>query len=229
MIRKVDLVSQSVATIEDWIKSGKYENMSLLPSEGDLSLQMEVSRATIRDAIRILEVRGYVVRIHGVGVKVNDRSTEVAISSLSDMILRNDISFNDLLEIRKLMEPKAAELATIHATTSDLEALENCIVKMEGESSNTKVYQENDYGFHEILAKASGNQLLYTIVSSYSALLIRQIDEADSYEIELESEHHFHREIYNRIIKKDSEGAKEQMMIHLDNTERNLQKAGNLA
>ncbi|QUI22213.1 FadR family transcriptional regulator [Vallitalea pronyensis] len=224
MYKKVDLVQQVVDKIEDWIRSGDYKNMDLLPSEGDISKQFEVSRATVRDAIRILEVRGYVERIHGVGIKVNNRSTEVAIHSLSEMIARNAISYHELLDVRRLIEPRAASLAAKHASDEDKAILLACVEVMEAEKSNTKKHQESDYTFHETLAKASGNRLLYTIVSSYSSLLLKQIHEADEKAISLEAKQHYHRKIYESINNNDSEGAMRHMLIHLEDTENNLKR-----
>ena len=63
-MRGKNLVNQAVEEIEKWIKEGLYGDLELLPSEGDISTAMGVSRSTVRDAIRVLEVRGYVERIH---------------------------------------------------------------------------------------------------------------------------------------------------------------------
>ncbi|MCF8018947.1 MAG: FadR family transcriptional regulator [Vallitaleaceae bacterium] len=222
MNKKVDLVQQVVATIEEWIISGKYKNMDLLPSEGDISTQLEVSRATARDAIRVLEVRGYLERIHGIGVKVNNRSSQVAIKSLSSMIQRDGISYEELLSVRRMIEPEAAYLAAQFAQQAERDILRECVEVMEVEEITSEIHQENDYIFHETLAKASGNRLLHTIVCSYSALLLQQINDADTAAIAIETTHHFHRKIYECIINNDADGAKEHMLIHLHDTEKNL-------
>lgn len=224
MRNKKDLVQQAVSEIEDWIRSGKYANMELLPSEGDISIKLGVSRATARDAIRVLEVRGFLERIHGVGVKVNDRSMEVAISFLADMIDRNGVSFDELLEVRRLIEPKAAALAAINASEEELKIMEECVLVMESEDNSSNKYHESDYGFHEALARASGNRLLATIVSSYSPLLIHQIHEANEKNLLPESTQHFHRKIYEAILEKDSLVASETIMVHLDDSAKNVKK-----
>lgn len=222
MRNKKDLVQQAVVEIEDWIKKGTYEDGQLLPSEGDISLQMEVSRATVRDAIRILEVRGYVERIHGVGVRVNNRSIEVAMSFLADMIDRNDISSKEILDVRRVIEVKAAELAAINACDKDLAALEECVVNMEKERTITTKHMSADTKFHDAIALAGGNRLLAAIVGSYRPLLHRQIEAADNKAISTESQHHFHRSIYEAIKDHDEQGAVMQMTLHLDDTEKNL-------
>lgn len=222
MRKKIDLVQQTVEIIEQWINEGKYKDMDLLPSEGDISVQLEVSRATARDAIRVLEVRGFVERIHGVGVKVNNRSSEVAISFLTDMIRRNNISFDELLEIRRLIEPKASALAAVSASEEEIETLESCVKVMETETSSDQDNQDSDFLFHKTIAKASGNRLLYTIVSSYRSLLFDQIYAANLSGVSTELTHHSHRKILECIKVNDEQGAYDETCVHLGETEKNL-------
>lgn len=222
MRNKKDLVQLAVKEIENWIRSEKYSDGELLPSEGDISDILEVSRATARDAIRILEVRGFVERIHGVGVRVNNRSSEVAISFLADMIDRNGITFDELLEMRMLIEPKAAALAAVNATEEDLQVMEACVITMESETKRSETYQQSDYDFHEAIAKASGNRLLATIVSSYSPLLFKQIHEANEKNLSSESAKHFHRSIYESIKAGDVDGASRDIIIHLEDSAKNV-------
>lgn len=222
MRQKVDLVQLTVTEIEGWIKKGKYEDGDLIPSEGSLSEQLEVSRATVRDAIRILEVRGYVERIHGVGIKVNNRSLEVAISFLTDMIDRNEISFKEVLEVRRAIETKATGLAAKNGNQEYNEVFEECIGLMEKEKSTSSNHIEADYRFHETIAKASGNRLLLAIMGSYRPLIKKMIQTADNNAIGLEQENHFHRNIFECIKAQDVQGAKAMMLKHLDDTEKNL-------
>ena len=222
MRNKTDLVQKAVVEIESWIKNGTYENGQLLPSEGDISIQMEISRATVRDAIRVLEVRGYVERIHGVGVRVNNRSIEVAMSFLADMIDRNDITSEEVLDVRRVIEVRAAELAALNATEKDIDQLQECVEIMEKEKMTSVNHMSADTRFHDAMAKASGNRLLTAIVGSYRPLLHRQIEAADNNAIALESQHHYHRSILDCIKNKDSDGAKKHMKRHLDDTQKNL-------
>ena len=222
MRQKKDLVQIAVKEIESWIKEGKYEDGALLPSEGAISEQMEFSRATVRDAIRILEVRGYVERIHGVGVKVNNRSIEVAMSFLADMIDRNEITSKEVLDVRRVIEVKAAALAAENATDKDIDILKECVAIMEQEESTSHKHMEADTVFHDAMAKASGNRLLEAIVGSYRPLLHRQIEAADSNAIALEAQHHYHRDILEAIKSKDPEAAMQQMKRHLDDTAKNI-------
>lgn len=221
---KKDLVKIAASEIESWITSGKYSNGALLPSEGEISNMLNISRPTARDAIRILEIRGFVDRIHGVGVKVNDRSIEVAIEFLTDMIQRNNVTFNELLVVRRLIEPKAAALAAVAPTQEELDILKECVEIMEKEKSITKKYEVSDSRFHETLGRMCGNKLIHTIEQSYSALLYKQIHEANLKEISTESQSHYHRKIYECIANRDSEGAERETLIHLDATAINLNR-----
>ncbi|MRN26677.1 FadR family transcriptional regulator, partial [Romboutsia ilealis] len=108
-----DMVADNILKM---IQEQQYDTDGFLPSEGKLLEKFEVSRITVREAVRTLEVRGFVRRIHGKGIQVVDNAANVLTQSFNDMIVQGTIAqddmstLNELLEIRTILEPKCAEM-----------------------------------------------------------------------------------------------------------------------
>lgn len=211
---KRDLVMVAVTEIEQWITSEKYSNGDLLPSEGDISNILDLSRPTVRDAIRILETRGFVDRIHGVGVKVNDRSIDVTIGFLTDMIQRNNIPNKDLLAVSTLIRPEIVALAAISPTTEDLKTLKECITLIENENYLTALHEESYLRFFETLSLMSKNKLFYTIEQSYNSMLYKHYKTTHQDGLLM-----YLKNIYECIKNRDGEGAKKETLLLLNVTE----------
>lgn len=216
------LVDIAQEKIKKMIKNKQYDSNGYLPSEGQLCIEFNVSRATIREAVRSLEVRGFVKRIHGKGVKVSDNSINIVAQSVSDMFDQYDISYTEILEIRRLIETKAAALAAERATEEELKELKSYVEYMEKSLSRTKKYIESDYKFHQCLVNATHNNILIAMNNAYTVLLKKIIDSSTLSSSTMEKNTHVHRNVYNAVANKDCKLAFRYMGEHLDETEHNL-------
>ena len=125
-------LSDSVAEeILVMIKNKEYDSEGFLPSEQKLLEKFEVSRVTVREAVKTLEVRGLVKRIHGKGILVVDNTANVLIRSIKDLIATEGTSLDEMLEVRDIVEPKCAEIAAIRRTEEDLLVLREKLEIME--------------------------------------------------------------------------------------------------
>lgn len=216
----VDIATDSIITM---IQNKEYDEAKYLPSEGDLAVKLEVSRSTIREAVRTLEVRGFVVRRHGKGVQVADNSIEVMTRSLNDMFLKNDKILKDLLEIRVVLEPACAGIAANTATKDDLKELTRLIEVMESDDIDDDAYYDADLQFHIVVVKASGNQIYQSIITAYTPILRELIIASSPANCRLEKKFHYHRNVLEAIKDRDSELAIKQMLVHLEATNENHQ------
>ena len=204
------LIDKAQEEIKKMILDKRYDSSGYLPSEGELCELLGMSRSTIREAVRSLEIRGFLQRVHGKGIRVADKGTQVMSRSLVDMIQQQQIDLDDILEVRRMIEIRAAGNAALKAASGQL---------MENSPSNEEAYVNADFKFHRLIVEATGNKLLLAIVDAYEELLRELIKKSSDTEISLEREHGYHRNIYEAIEKQDADKARSCMEIHLNATE----------
>lgn len=217
-------LSDSVAEeILVMIKNKEYDSEGFLPSEQKLLEKFEVSRVTVREAVKTLEVRGLVKRIHGKGILVVDNTANVLIRSIKDLIATEGTSLDEMLEVRDIVEPKCAEIAAIRRTEEDLLVLREKLEIMESCQAMDNKYYGADLDFHLGIARATGNTLLSSLIEAYTSYMRKLIVSTPQSKVPIEQEFHYHRNILNEIEKGDSEKAAEKMSMHLSATRLNVQ------
>ncbi len=214
-------VDEAVIKIKDMIINREYDALGYLPSEGELSELLGVSRSTTREAVRTLEVRGFLKRIHGKGVCVVDKGQKVMIQAMTDMFEKEVSTLDDVLEVRWLLETQAAELAAKRITPSEIEELEELVNSMESSIELDEEYLISDYKFHQKLAYSAKNNMLAAIVCAYSGWLRESIDSTSRTKENIEKAFHYHREIFNAVATGDATLAKSTMENHLSATYKN--------
>ncbi|MFI3208589.1 MAG: FadR/GntR family transcriptional regulator [Eubacteriales bacterium] len=217
-------VEGAVIEIKQMIMDKKYDEYGFLPSEGVMSEMLGVSRATTREAVRTLEVRGFLKRIHGKGIQVLDKSQKVVEQAMSDMFDKQELEVSDVLEVRMMIEPKSAELAATRITREELKQLNDLVGRMEQCEKADEDYLACDFKFHKILAASTKNPMIMAIVSSYSKMLQKSILASNQTDENLERNYHFHRNILEALERKDSYEARRYMEQHLDETRKQTYK-----
>lgn len=225
-LKQARLFDQVVNHLTDRILGGQLAAGEFLPSEPELARRLQVSRATIREALRVLEVHGFIERRHGVGVLVADRSHEAAVTSLSLLLRRAGSTLGDLLETRLSLECQIAALAAARATEAQRLALAGALDPMRRPSSSVVEYVDADLAFHLLLAQASHNAVLVALVNAIQDLLRESIQA--TYEIDGRTERrlHDHTHILDAIGRRDAAGARAAMRAHLRHTQENLLALG---
>lgn len=214
------LVDKAQEDLKKIIISKEFDETHYLPSEAELSKRLGVSRMTIREAVKSLEVRGFVKRIHGKGILIVDRSDKVVAQALSDMYEQNDVSLSDILDMRMVIEVPSAGLAAERATVDDIMKMEKCIEIMEKGYRNEDDYVQADLQFHLFLVEASKNKPLVSLTKSYQRYLYELVKKACTLLEYMESSTHFHRNILQSIKDRDPEKAKNYMQQHLTATKK---------
>ena len=209
----LNLVEQATQEIKNMIIAGRYDEEGYLPSEGEMSALFGVSRATVREAVRSMEVRGFVQRIHGKGVKVVDNGVNSLAQSLSDLMVMGGCSLKDIIEVRHIIETSAAKRAAFRATGADIEQMRRAV---------EEAYIQSDFAFHMAMIRASGNPVLVAIFEAYTPLLTDTIKAASQGEEVIERKYHFHRDILEAVVAHDRVRAGEAIKRHLSATEENV-------
>lgn len=191
-------------------------------NEGELAEKFSVSRSTVREAVRSLEVRGFVERVHGIGIRLIDKGMTVVTQSFSDMFMRGEADYAELLEVRRIIEPQAVRLAALRATADELGAMMNSIRAMADEAISYQEYVEADLLFHSLIVKATKNLSLMALVKSYEFIIKNLILASTSPNFRPETVAGFHRKVYDHILNRDPDGAEMAMKEHLSATESNV-------
>ena len=211
----LNLVEHTQQQIETMILNKEYDANYFLPSEGELCKKFGVSRMTVREAVRSMEVRGFLSRIHGKGLQVLDNSVSATSRSIADMIALGNYDIKSLFEVREIIEISAAELAAQRATEEDLKKMQMALNVMEISNVMDELYFENDFAFHLCIVRATYNNLLIAMFNACSPLLRRSIVASSQADYNIEKIHNYHKNIYKAICSHDPKGASEQMKIHL--------------
>ena len=213
------LIDKAQNLIKEMILKKQYDKDGFLPAEGQLCEKLQMSRSTVREAVQSLEVRGFVERIHGKGIKVVDTGLEVMTRSLFDLMEKQDISLFEIMQLRQIIETHSAALATANISDEMIVEMEQQIKIMESLPSTDNKYIDADFKFHYCIAKATKNNLILAIVSAYEQLMKKLIAKSSQQSISIELKFGYHRHVLEAIKNRDPKAAKEAMERHLTATE----------
>jgi GntR family transcriptional repressor for pyruvate dehydrogenase complex len=224
---KSDKVSQHIiGQIRKAIFDGRLRPGDKLPSERELIGKFEVSKATLREALRSLEVLGFLEIRKGVsgGAFVTEVDMVKARDSFTNFLLFKNLSLEDLSEVRLLLEPYIAERATLAITQEDLHRLEKLIKESEHaiKKDASLASREDEIEFHRIIASITGNPILMFILDFVENLLI------DTKGI-LKPGKDFsgkvlkaHKRIYKALLDRNVKRVHKEMVKHIREVEKDL-------
>ena len=165
---KVPRASELVADrLRSLIIEGVVQEGAMLPSEKDLVAQLGVSRATLREALRILEAEGLILTKTGPrgGITVQRPGSANLTRSLSLLLQLEETPFSVVLEARRLLEPLCANLGATRATEAELDELERILGRMRELVNDTIAYVREQLAFHMQVIGCAHNDVLrlYTL------------------------------------------------------------------
>ena len=190
-----------------------------LPSERELAEMLQVSRSSIRDAIRGLELMGLVEPRQGAGTIVRELSTEPLINPFANALKRRQELVSELLDFRKMLEPPLAARAATHASADEISELEEILQRQVDKVSLGEVAIAEDAEFHYNIALASGNSVVLKVLDIVMDLLKDTRTRSLQLEGRPEKSLAGHRRILSAIKRHDAEAAKAAMRRHIEDVE----------
>ena len=206
--------------IMDMITHGRFRPGDKLPNELELAGELEISRTTLREALRILATRGLVEVRRGVGTFVT-RSQSIHADYDVLRIQNTNVNTKDLYEMRLMFEPQAARYACLRATDEEIET----ILRF-GELDEQRIRQgdplwaESEQQFHNAVASATHNPFITALLPIFNRAIHRGIILANEAPQVVEMTIHDHRLIMQYLRERNAEGARTAMYLHIINTMR---------
>lgn len=206
--------------IEKLILEGSLHPDERLLPERELAAELDVSRPTLRDALRILERKGLLAGTHGRGVRVAPLGAGLA-DPLIALLAEHAELADDYLEFRDIVESSAARLAADRATEVDLARLGACLARIEHAHAADDPMEEAeaDAALHLAIYEASHNVVLLQIMRALSATLRRDVMQNRAHMFTIPSIRELlcsqHRAIAAAILARDPEAAAQAAHEHL--------------
>ncbi|MDQ7848816.1 MAG: FadR/GntR family transcriptional regulator [Armatimonadota bacterium] len=223
-VRRTRVYEAVAAQIQAQIAEGRLRPGDRLPPERELAQAFGVSRDSVRDAIRVLELAGLVVPRQGEGTVVRELTLDSVVSPLASALLqRRDLLF-DLLDARRIIEPALAYRAAQRASEEDIRAMAEILRRQAAKVRVGEPGIDEDTAFHYRLATAARNQVILKVMDVLMDLLregrARSLQVQGRPQRSLEG----HRRILAALRRRDPAGAQRAMEQHLEEIGQILQR-----
>lgn len=210
-------VDTIIQQLKQLITSGQLRPGDRLPAERNLSERFGVGRSYVREAILKLEFYGLLKTNPQSGTYVSGLSIKVMDNLITDIIKFNKDDFGALIEARYYLELDAIKLAAERRTDDDLKQIEQAMTDYEAKTLSAQDAVEEDMLFHVMIARASHNSVIESMILILIPDLIKTIIENkicgdDRGKLAIAE----HRAIYAAIANGDIDAAENAMAAHLD-------------
>ncbi|UCG09431.1 MAG: FadR family transcriptional regulator [Desulfobacterales bacterium] len=218
---QAERVSQLVeGQLKEAIIKHHYRAGDKLPSERELAHIFGASRSSIREAIRALERSGFVVvkkGVQGGAFVIQKGNSKPMVDHLRDMLRLRQVSLEEILQARLIIEPEIAAEAARKATAKDIELLEEITRdQLRGFDSENPVMQyDRNPRFHRIIAEMTGNQVFIIIMQILMEIHAFRMNQFSLDKKTIRKITHQHDGIIEALKKKDEEKAFEEMKKHV--------------
>ena len=215
-LAKAGMSDMLIQRILGFVTAGRLKPGDRLPSERELSERFQVSRPTVREAMKALHFLGVVEIHHGGGAFVSALNAAELLGPLSFFLNLSEVTVEKLYDARRLIEGEICALAVGYGSAEDFAHLENLISQQEAQKSYADEYLALDSQFHEYLGEMSRNPFLSRASRSLNVLGIEfRRKAANSKETPTRSIED-HRAILNALRAGDPEAARNAMVAHMN-------------
>lgn len=219
--RAASVTEEAIDKIRERIVSGDWGPGDRLPKESELAAELGLSRNSLREAVRALsQLRVLEVR-QGDGTYVSSLEPDLLLESTGFVthLLLGETAI-DLYEVRRILEAAAAGLAAARIDDEEKQDLRGSLERMRVAQSVEELV-EADVAFHAVIAKAAGNSVLTSLLSSLSTRTMRvRLWHGRSADDALDETREEHRRIFEAIIAGDPELARAAATAHIASGER---------
>jgi len=227
-IQQQKIYEQIVEQIKVMITEGNLKPGDKLPAERVLAENLNVSRASVREALSALHLLGLLEIKSGEGTFIKQSDVNSIIQPLALLLLMERDTALEILQVRKGLEVEAAGLAAVNASDSDIKKLGKIIDDMEKQMQKSALGEFTDWEFHFALAHATGNTLLVRLMNTISDTMQKtiKINREKLFKKEGNQQILFkqHYDVFVAVRNRDVEAARNKMYEHLTFAEDEMKK-----
>jgi GntR family transcriptional repressor for pyruvate dehydrogenase complex len=195
-----------------------------LPPERELAAMMQVSRPSLREALRALSMMNVLEIRPGAGTFVSSLEPELLVEHLDFIISLDDSTYIKLFEARKILEVGIIALAAKRITDEELAELDEILEESQEALGDSAAFLQADLELHKNITKAAQNPILNRIADSIGKLALASRSRTVGIPgIQTETIEH-HRAIVAALKAHDAEAAQQAMLQHLNNVEQRLEQ-----
>jgi GntR family transcriptional regulator, transcriptional repressor for pyruvate dehydrogenase complex len=215
-----DVIQHIISAIRD----GDLQSGEKLPSERELSQELDVSRSCVREALQALAMLRLIDIKSGRGAYVRNIQPEDVIDTnvLSELIQGD--SLVALVETRIILEVEIARLAAERRTEEQLQEIAKIFEALDTRHLTVSQILEYDIEFHMLLSEATNNPVLFKLYQSIFALLADSRKKVNLIPGARNKSWVYHRAIYEAVMRKDGVAAKKAMTEHLEDVWTDINK-----
>jgi len=216
-VRQKKIFEEILDQIKEMLANEQLVVGQKIPPETLLAEMLNVSRSSLREALRVLNVLGIIEAKTGEGTVIRHTDPENLKNLLTLVAVSQGINTLELYEARRAIEVEAAGLAAVRRTEENLQKMHLALLEMD--KSNNADSSQFDYVFHREIVNATRNNTMIMLISFISGLMGEQITDTrkqlSPYQDIMVKIQEQHWEIYKGIRDKNPEWAREKMHEHL--------------
>ena len=221
-VRQQSLLKQVVEKLRVFILSHSNDQRWFLPSQGELTRTLGVSRTVLREAMKLLEAQGLITISQGRLSEIRPAGPQAAIDSLDTLLQRTEGSLLHLVEVRRPLEGEIASLAAQRAEDHHLDLAGRAIDDLAAAPTLDEQIAA-DTRFHRLLAEATGNPVFVVLLDTIAGLLRASRNRTiGTFGVHAALEGH--KGILAALRTKDPGAAREAMLRHLQWNEHQIRE-----
>jgi DNA-binding FadR family transcriptional regulator len=219
------IVRESIAEmvahrVLEMVKAGVLKPGDQLPPERDLALSLNVSRPTVREAIRGLSILGVVRTRQGGGAYVSELDADALLGPIQFYLSLENVNIGELYDARSLIESDVARRAAERMTDDELASLEAILDEQAGILHDAIAFRMSDYRFHETIWAGARNAFLKRMGESLNVLGLDFRKRASETEGVLKQSYRDHRQLLRALKSHDPDAAAAAAARHMRNVYR---------
>jgi GntR family transcriptional repressor for pyruvate dehydrogenase complex len=225
-LEKFVLIDQIIEKIENLIASGDLNPGDFLPGERLLAEKLGVSRTSLRQALKALNVMGVLEIAPGKKTYIKDSFSDILLNPFRFIKAIHSIKIKELFEARRVIEEGIVQMAAKRVDHYHLQKIKSHLIDAEKNLEHKNEFIYSEFMFHKSIFDTADNKILSAVMNSLNELLlVLEKYEKDYLDI---SDRKFsldqHKKIFEALREKNPEGARLAMHIHLNSMEERLKK-----